>query len=124
MQPDAQAMTRQVVLHGVPTTSPRILAFSMALDGGATLQIAGPVVLTLANGVTLNATVGNAAHPEWLVLQVASGGLTLGDNATLHGSVVAPNGTVTVGGNALLHGSVAADRLAISGSGLLDGSTR
>ena len=91
----------------------------LTLNGQAQLQIAGPVILTLAGGVTLNGNVGVSAHPEWLTLQLASGGLTLNGGVTLHGDVAAPGGTVTINGNSTLHGEVAADRLIINGNGVL-----
>jgi rhamnogalacturonan endolyase len=93
---------------------------SLVLNGSAQLQIVGPVTLTLAGGLNVNnGTVGASAHPEWLVLQIASGGLTLNGNSTLHGGVTAPNGTVIINGSSTLHGTVTADRLTINGNGVL-----
>jgi endoglucanase len=89
----------------------------LTLNGNATLQIVGPVKLKLASGLTLNGTLGSAAHPEWLELQIASGGLTLNGKAALHGAVIAPNGLVTIDG--ALHGRVTADGLILNGKGLL-----
>lgn len=91
----------------------------LSLNGRATLQLAGPVVLKLANGVTLNGPVGSTANPEWLELEIFSGGLILNGNATLNGIVAAPNGTVIVNGNATLRGRVSADRLTLNGNGAL-----
>ncbi len=96
---------------------------TLTLNGTAQLQIAGPVILTLANGLTVNASAGAGAHPEWLTIQVANGGVTLNGSSTLSGSVVAPNGTVTIGGNGALHGTVVADRLVINGNGVLEAAT-
>jgi len=79
----------------------------------------GPVVLTLANGVTVNGgTVGASDHPEWLALRVANGGLTLNSGSNLHGLVLTPAGTVTIN-SGTVHGRVAADRLTINGNGTL-----
>jgi hypothetical protein len=91
------------------------------MNGSSRLQIAGPVVLNLAHGVSINGQVGEAAHPEWVTLNVASGGVTLNGNVTLHGYVAAPNGTVAINDSSTLHGGVACDRLTINGNGLLDG---
>ncbi len=87
----------------------------LTVNGSAQVQIVGPVVLTLANGTTLNGNVGAAAHPEWLVLRVASGGATINGGATLRGSIVAPTGTITVNGD--LNGTTISDRLIVNGSG-------
>jgi polygalacturonase/pectin methylesterase-like acyl-CoA thioesterase len=93
---------------------------NLVLNGGSKLELAGPVVLTLANGTTINGIAGSAAHPAWLELRIAAGGLTLNANAELHGRVVAPGGTVIINGNAALHGSVAADGLTINANAELD----
>jgi hypothetical protein len=94
---------------------------NLTMNGSSRLQIAGPVVLNLAHGVSINGQVGEAAHPEWVTLNVASGGVTLNGNVTLHGYVAAPNGTVAINDSSTLHGGVACDRLTINGNGLLDG---
>jgi rhamnogalacturonan endolyase len=90
----------------------------LTLNGASALTIVGPVVVNLASSVTVNAgTVGAAAHPEWLSLNVAVGGVTLNGGAAFHGAVAAPNGAVMVNGT--LNGSVAADRLTVNGGGVL-----
>ena len=96
---------------------------NLTVNGNAQIQIVGPVILTLANGVTLNGNVGASLHPEWLTLRSAIGGVTLNGNAAVYGTVVAPNGTVIINGNSSVHGSVTADRLTINGNGLLEEET-
>ena len=91
----------------------------LTLNGNAQLQIAGPIVLTVANDVTVNGNFGVKAHPEWLMLQIAQGGLTLNGDVGFYGYVAVPNGPVTINGDSTLHGEVAADRLTINGDGLL-----
>ncbi len=92
----------------------------LVMNGSSTLHLAGPVRLRLANGVTLNASAGDALRPTWLTLELAAGGLTLNGSAEFHGSVVAPTGAVILNGNSTLHGRVTADRLTINGNGLLE----
>ena len=87
--------------------------------GNSQLQIVGPVVITLANGTVINGATGSSAHPEWLTLRIASGGLTLSGNVSLSGEVIAPNGTVILNGNCELNGTVTADRLTLNGTSLL-----
>jgi rhamnogalacturonan endolyase len=92
----------------------------LTLNGRSQIQLAGPVLLTLANGTSFNGTsVGAAAHPEWLTLQVYSGGLGLNGDLALFGTVIAPSGTVTINGSSTLTGAVAADRLIINGQAVL-----
>jgi autotransporter-associated beta strand protein len=108
------------ILGVVGATTPAVYNLqSLTLNGTSSLQIVGPVILTLANGVNANGNIGAAAHPEWLVLRFASGGLTLNGNVNVAGSVLAPNGTVTINGNSILHGQVTADRLTLNGNALL-----
>jgi polygalacturonase len=92
---------------------------ALTLNGNSRLKIAGPVLIVLANGVTLNGNVGNAGHPEWLTIAIASGGLTTNGNAKLYGFVIAPQGTVILNGNGGINGEVISDRLTINGSALL-----
>ena len=93
---------------------------NLTVNGNAQIQIVGPVILTLANGVTLNGNVGASLHPEWLTLQSATGGVTLNGNVAVYGTVVAPNGTVIINGNSSVLGNIAADRLTINSNGLLE----
>jgi hypothetical protein len=91
-----------------------------AVPGNAKLLVVGPVILTLANAATINGPAGAAAHPEWLALRIASGGLTVSGSHTFSGSVVAPNGTVTLSDGAVLHGTVDSDKLTLNGTSILN----
>ncbi len=93
---------------------------SLTLNSGSQLQVVGPVVITLANSAMINhATVGAAANPGWLTLQVASGGVTLNGAVAFHGAIVAPSGTVTLNSGAQLAGRVVANRLTVNGGATL-----
>lgn len=92
---------------------------SLVLNGNSKLELAGPVVLTTANGVTLNAAIGSSANPLWLTLKVAAGGVTLNGGGALYGTVLAPSGTVIINGNSSLVGGLACDRLTMNGNALL-----
>jgi rhamnogalacturonan endolyase len=111
-----------VVLGVAGATEPSVYELQgLTLNGRASVQIVGPVKLKLANGTSVNGTIGSAGHPGWLEIELASGGLTLNGQATVHAIVTAPNGTVTVNGT--LHGRVTADRLTINGQGVLEDAT-
>jgi rhamnogalacturonan endolyase len=88
-------------------------------SGNAKLQIVGPVIITVANGTVINGLAGSAAHPEWLTLRIAGGGLTIA-GGTFHGDVVAPNGAVTLEDAATLNGAVVSDQLTLDGSSILN----
>ncbi len=101
-------------------TTPAVYHFQrLTLNGSSRLDVVGPVVITLANAVSANGSLGNSAHPEWVTLKIAAGGLTLNGNVSAYGYVTAPSGTVTVNGNAQLVGGLIADRLTLNGNSLL-----
>jgi hypothetical protein len=91
---------------------------SLTLNEGGRLQVAGPVVLH-ASAVTLSDAAGAEAHPLWLALKVAAGGVTLNGGGVLYGSVTTPAGAVTINGNGLLVGNVVCDRLSVNSGGVL-----
>jgi rhamnogalacturonan endolyase len=107
---------------GVPgATEPAVYNFqrlTVNSSGTGGVKILGPVTVTLAKGTSLQSAAGAPDHPEWLVLRIATEGLTLNTGASFHGSVIAPNGTVTLN-NATLRGTVVSDRLVLNGTGLL-----
>lgn len=107
---------------GEPGSSePAVYNFqNLTLNGTSKITLVGPVVLTLANGVAINGSIGAMESPAWLLLQIYNGGLTLNGNVSVHGSVVAPKGTIIINGNSTLKGRVICDRLTINGNGLLD----
>ncbi|ACB75491.1 rhamnogalacturonan lyase B N-terminal domain-containing protein [Opitutus terrae] len=110
-----------LVLGVEGATDPAVYEFQrLTLNGNASLQVRGPVIVRLANSVILNGPAGAPAQPEWLTLEIFSGGLTLNGTASLHGIVTAPNGTVIINGNTTLRGRVSADRLTLNGNGLLE----
>ncbi len=101
-------------------TEPSVYAFQrLTLNGKATLHIAGPVIVTLANGFAANGAMGLPSNPEWLVLRLAAGDFTLNGNVSVYAYVNAPSGTVTVNGRSLLAGGVTCDRLVLNGSSTL-----
>jgi len=92
---------------------------NLNLNGSSKVKVVGPVVLTVANGFTANGSVGASNNPAWLQIRVASGGLTLNGGCTVHGLVVAPNGTVIVNGNSMLVGTSASDQFILNGGGVV-----
>lgn len=94
---------------------------ALTLNGGATLTIVGPVILTTASSVTLNGNAGIQTNPSWLALNISGGGLTVNGNGILYGNVLAPTGQVILNGNSIIQGSVTCDRLTVNGNGLIKG---
>jgi rhamnogalacturonan endolyase len=93
----------------------------LTLNSGARVQVIGPVILRVANSVSVNGgSVGAAAHSEWLEFEIANGSLALNSGSTVNGNVTAPKGTVTLNNGTTINGRVAADRLTINGSGVID----
>lgn len=93
---------------------------SLTLNGGARVEIEGPVIVVIDGGLSVNSNVTFSNHaPEWLTLKLASGGLSVNGSVVLPATVVAPRGTVTVNGTAKLRGTVSADRLIVNGNAAL-----
>jgi O-glycosyl hydrolase len=94
---------------------------NLTLNGGSRIEIAGPVIFTLAGGLSVNSGVTFSEHAvEWFTLQLASGGLSLSGAVVLPAKVIAPSGTVTLNGKSTLYGTVKADRLIVNRDALLE----
>jgi hypothetical protein len=85
----------------------------LMLTANSHLRIAGPVMLVLANGMTVSGVLGDVDHPEWLTLAFAAGDVNLLPDSRLYGSVVAPDGDVIIESGAAIIGEVVSDRLTI-----------
>ena len=108
------------VLGVVGGNQPAVYHFQrLVLNGQSPLRVVGPVVVTVAHGLSLHGALGDAANPAWLALKVAAGDVTLNGGAALHGYVTAPGGTVTLNGGSLLVGGVTAERLTLNGGAVL-----
>ncbi|HVZ48800.1 MAG TPA: DNA/RNA non-specific endonuclease [Gemmatimonadaceae bacterium] len=109
------------IVIGVPgAATPAVYDLQqLTLNGSSSIEVAGPVVVTLANGVSLNGSINANGNAEWLTFRVAQGGVTLNGNVSVNGTVIAPNGTVTINGGSALAGGLAADRLTLNGNALL-----
>jgi hypothetical protein len=106
------------VIGTVGATTPSVYNFQrLNLNSNSQLKIVGPVILTLANGVTVNSSVmGNVAHPEWLNLRIASGDFTVNSGASAYADLTAPDSRVNLNGT--FTGSVVARSLSINGNGV------
>ncbi|HEU0172733.1 MAG TPA: Ig-like domain-containing protein [Blastocatellia bacterium] len=92
----------------------------LTLNSQARIEVVGPVIVIVANGISVNGgVIGNADHPAWLTFNVYAGGLTLNGGANVYGYVAAPRGAVAVNGNCLIVGGLASDRLTINNNGRL-----
>jgi len=101
-------------------TQPTVYSFQrLSLTGLAQIQLAGPVVITLADSFVLKTAMGSTAMPSWLTLKFAAGDLILEGSAALYGYVINPTGAVTINGHGRLRGGLVADRLTIDGDARL-----
>jgi endo-1,4-beta-xylanase len=107
-----------LVLGVAGATEPAVYNLErLALAGGSTLRVVGPVVLNLGSGLSVNDSVGTTSPGGRLTVNVASGGLVLGGGSSFRATVIAPSGTVRLSG--ALWGRVVADRLVVTGDGRL-----
>ena len=98
----------------------------LTLTGSSELRLAGPIVLTVKNRVTLSgSTLGAADNPKRLLLKIATGlsdpedALKVTGNAVLYGIVRAPQGTITIEGSGRVRGTVTCNYLFVNGNGVL-----
>ena len=88
----------------------------LTLNGQTEIRLAGPVIVVVANGFNVNGVIGNSVNPEWLTLNIYSGGLTLNSGANVTGYITAPTGSVMINGGGQIVGGIACDRLTINGN--------
>src|SRR5579862_1844821 len=93
---------------------------SLSLSGNSPVTVLGPVIITVAGDLTCSGSMGSSSKPQWLLLKLSSGGLTLSSGAVCRGFVWAPNGTVTLAAGAQLTGNVAANQLSLANSAVLN----
>jgi len=119
---------RNVLVFGVSnSTAPTIYNLEeLTLTGSSELQLAGPIVLTVKNRVTLTgSTLGAADNPRRLLLKIATGladandALKVSGNGVLYGIVRAPQGTITIEGSGRVRGTVSCNYLFVNGNGIL-----
>jgi len=92
----------------------------LTLNSQARIEVAGPVIVVVANSVSVNGgVIGAADHPAWLTFNIYAGGLTLNGGANVYGYVAAPRGAVVVNGSCQIVGGLASDRLTINNNGRL-----
>lgn len=120
-----------VLGHAGATTPDVYYVQSLTLNAGR-VKVLGPVRLVVAGNAILNgASVvispsappvvsGEAAHTDWLTLELATGNVTLNGAVVLNGHVVASAGLLTINGGSTVRGIVATDRLAINAGVLED----
>lgn len=110
------------ILGSTSATTPSIYNLQgLNLNDASQLVILGPVIVNVANGISIQvpSSIGSDADPEWLVLNVASGNVTLRGTLFFNGFIVAPASTVAVQGGATLIGGVISDRLTIDSTSFL-----
>ena len=108
-----------LVLGVAGATTPAVYDLKhLTLNGNATLQVAGPVIITMSEDLQFNGTIGSAGRPDLLTLRFSQGNVTLNGNATLNASFVTPNGRVTINGGTMT-GALVADALTLNGNAVL-----
>lgn len=84
---------------------------SLEVQLGSSLTLLGPVVVTVADGLTIEGSAGNADSALWLDLRVAGGKVSVGRKGVLWGFVTAPKSLVSVAAGGRLVGGAASDEL-------------
>ncbi|KAF0092987.1 MAG: repeat-containing protein [Puniceicoccaceae bacterium 5H] len=93
---------------------------NLAVNSGGKIEVLGPVELRVKNWTNLNGDLGNPSHPEWLMLELVDGGLTLNSGVQLWGSVRVLRQQLTLNRNARLVGEVWAKDLTLNSGSEID----
>ncbi len=110
-----------LILGTAGATTPSVYNIqNLTVSGNGVLQVNGPVTVIVGSATTLGGNAGAKSNPEWLVLCVANGGVTLSGNVTFSGSIIAPKGQVNLSGNATLKGTIISDSLLLNGGAVTD----
>lgn len=109
------------IVFGNPgDTEPAVYHFQkLRFSGGSQLQIAGPVVINVAEGFTSGAVLGNTEHPELLTMNIQWGGLNIVNGGYFYGNLKAPNGHINISHGSILVGSIEARKLHVQRHGHL-----
>jgi len=91
---------------------------ALTLNGAAILRVVGPVIVNVKGGVVFDSAAGAPGHASWLRLNISSAGLIVNGGSVLDGYVVAPTSNVVIRG--AITGGVVADRIIITGAGVLN----
>lgn len=103
-----------IILGTAGATTPSVYSIqSMNLNGGSQIQVVGPVILTMSSQLSVNTTMGNSAHPEYLQVNLYNGAaFTMNSSSVFYGQLVAPQSNVQLNGT--FNGSVVAKFLNIT----------
>lgn len=113
-----------LVLGVIGSTTPAVYNFQeLSLSGNATLQVVGPVVITVDEDVSLSGQVNATGNAAWLTLRIHDGGLSLSGGTSVNAVVIAPSGKVKLSGGASLTGGLACEELELTGGSLLQVTT-
>jgi len=109
-----------ITLGVAGATQPAIYVFDQFDTGNNfSLNVVGPVILTLNPGVGStvklgnNVVLGNSNYPERLQINMYTGNFTVGNNSAMYGSILNPNGQVSFEQNAIFVGGVTAKFISI-----------
>jgi len=83
---------------------------SLNLSGNSKIELLGPVVVWVSNGVRLQGAVGSPGKPQWFDLRVSSGDIRIVRGAEIHGYISATNSLVEVESFSNVFGGVCADK--------------
>jgi len=104
-----------VVLGSAGSGEPDRYEFhSLEVQAGGSVDLAGPVVVTVANGATVRGRTGDPASPLWFDLRVAAGEVLVAGPGTRYAFLSAPQSKVTVSGGGTLVGGAASDQLEVA----------
>lgn len=94
---------------------------SLALNSGGDVVIVGRVIINLRNAFNLSngAVLGNAAHPDWLQINVWNANVNIASGSSVYGRIYAPNNTIAFNNGSTLNGSVSAKTMELNSTSIV-----
>ena len=117
---DIEVRAGSLVLGNAGSTTPVIYHLQrLEVEGTGRVRVVGPIVVTVAEKISVEGEVGTRAHPEWLALQSPKAGVSVHGDGRLYAHVNTPRGKVTLHGRSQAVGSVMTDELEVHGNSTL-----
>lgn len=117
---DIEVRGGSLVLGHAGSITPAIYHLQrLEVEGTGSVRVAGPVVVTVAEKISVAGEVGTPTHPEWLALQSPAEGVNVHGDGRLYAHVNTPQGKVTLHGRCQVVGSVRCDELEVQGNSTL-----
>lgn len=119
---DLSVQNGSVILGEKGSPVPTRYSFqSITIHSSAKLDLAGPVIVTVAALGKIQGVLGSTVYSNWLDLRVTSGPVAIDGKGEVYGVVTATESAVTVGHGTKLRGGLICDQATVESGGKFTG---